>query len=136
MVDGLGPAHWAAVSPGLCWWRTGVGGRSGVGMIGHPALGTAEVKRLYVRPAERGAGIGTTLMDHVHRHAGLQGFTRVILEVLHTRAGAVAFYRHLGCSGGRIPHDRGTRSDEVVPTISALCPRRPCTVSVAEGGEC
>jgi ribosomal protein S18 acetylase RimI-like enzyme len=57
---------------------------------------TAEIKRLYVRPAWRGTGIARTLMNHAHHHAAQHGITRLILDVLPTRTAVVSFYRRLG----------------------------------------
>jgi ribosomal protein S18 acetylase RimI-like enzyme len=56
----------------------------------------AEIKRLYVRPAFRGSGVGRTLMTHAHRHAALGGFTTLVLDVLPSRTAAIGFYRRLG----------------------------------------
>ena len=57
---------------------------------------TAEIKRLYVRPACRGNGIARTLMRHAHQHAAQHGMTRLILDVLPARTQALSFYRQLG----------------------------------------
>jgi ribosomal protein S18 acetylase RimI-like enzyme len=57
---------------------------------------TAEVKRLYVRPASRGNGIARTLMSHAHHHAARNGITRLILDVLPARTAVISFYRRLG----------------------------------------
>jgi N-acetylglutamate synthase-like GNAT family acetyltransferase len=57
---------------------------------------TAEVKRLYVRPAWRGNSIARMLMRHAHQHAAQHGMTRLILDVLPARTHALSFYRQLG----------------------------------------
>jgi ribosomal protein S18 acetylase RimI-like enzyme len=57
---------------------------------------TAEVKRLYVRPAWRGNGIARTLMNHAHHHAAQHSITRLILDVLPARTAVISFYRRLG----------------------------------------
>lgn len=57
---------------------------------------TAEVKRLYVRPALRGRGVAADLMERIHRHAAGQGFARLVLDVLPTRTAVISFYRCLG----------------------------------------
>jgi ribosomal protein S18 acetylase RimI-like enzyme len=57
---------------------------------------TAEVKRLYIRPAWRGNGIARILMNHAHHHAAEHGITRLILDVLPARTAVVSFYRRLG----------------------------------------
>jgi GNAT superfamily N-acetyltransferase len=66
-----------------------------VGLARH-ATGTAEVRRLYVRPAHRGKGIARALMSHAHHHAAQHQVTRLILDVLPTRTSVIAFYRRLG----------------------------------------
>jgi GNAT superfamily N-acetyltransferase len=57
---------------------------------------TAEIKRLYVRPAHRGNGIARALMSHAHHHAARHGTTRLILDVLPTRTAVISFYHRLG----------------------------------------
>ena len=63
------------------------------------APGTAEVKRLYVRPAHRGHGIARALMNQVHDHAARAGLTRLVLDVLAARTAVLGFYRRLGYTG-------------------------------------
>jgi GNAT superfamily N-acetyltransferase len=74
-----------------------VGGRPAgcVGLIPR-AKDTAEVKRLYVRHGYRGAGVARKLMTSAHDHAKRHGITRLLLDVLPSRAHVVAFYRRLG----------------------------------------
>jgi GNAT superfamily N-acetyltransferase len=67
-----------------------------VGMSPGPLPDAVEVKRLYVRPAQRTGGIGRLLMNHAHRHAEQQGFRRSVLDVLPTRSRVIDFYRRLG----------------------------------------
>jgi len=67
-----------------------------VGLAPCPAQCTAEIKRLYVRPAHRGKGIASTLMSHAHDHAARHGITRLILDVLPARTTVISFYRRLG----------------------------------------
>lgn len=57
---------------------------------------TAEVRRLYVRPACQGKGIARALMGAAHQHAAQHGITRLILGVLPARTGVIGFYRRLG----------------------------------------
>ena len=57
---------------------------------------TAEIKRLYVKPAYRGKGIARILMSHAHHHAAQHGMTRLILDVLPARTAVIGFYRSLG----------------------------------------
>jgi GNAT superfamily N-acetyltransferase len=67
-----------------------------VGLAALPAGDTAEVRRLYVRPAHRGNGIARVLMSHAHQHAARDGITRLILDVLPARTAVISFYRRLG----------------------------------------
>jgi putative acetyltransferase len=57
---------------------------------------TAEVKRLYVRPAYRRAGIARALMAKVHARAAELGFTTLLLDVMRSRTQVIEFYRRLG----------------------------------------
>jgi GNAT superfamily N-acetyltransferase len=66
------------------------------GLAACPAEHTAEIKRLYVRPAHRGKTIATTLMNHAHNHAAQHGITRLALDVLPARTTVISFYRRLG----------------------------------------
>ena len=63
------------------------------GLSALPGGRTAEVRRLYVRPAHRGNGIARTLMSHAHDHAARHGMTRLILDVLPARTAVISFYR-------------------------------------------
>lgn len=67
-----------------------------VGLCVRPGQGTAEVKRLYVRPGFRGNGIARALMSHGHGHAARHGLTRLVLDVLPARTAVIDFYRRLG----------------------------------------
>ena len=67
-----------------------------VGLVPGPYPDAAEVRRLYVRPGHRGAGIGRLLMDHVHEQAAQRGFARLVLDVMPSRTAVIDFYRRLG----------------------------------------
>jgi GNAT superfamily N-acetyltransferase len=90
-----------------------------VGLAPCSAERTAEIKRLYVRPAHRGQGIARVLMGHVHHHAAQHGIARLILDVLPASTAVIGFYRRLGYFPAE---DHATES--LVPMI---CMERPVT---------
>jgi len=67
-----------------------------VGLKPVPPAGTAEVKRLYIRPTHRRGGAARLLMHHAHRFAARRDLARLVLDVMPTRTHVVDFYRQLG----------------------------------------
>ena len=79
----------------------GVDGDEVVGCVGLSRSDVTEptdglVQRLYVRAPHRRRGIARALMTAVHDHARRKGFDRLVLNVMPSRVGAIAFYHRLG----------------------------------------
>ena len=56
----------------------------------------AEAKRLYVRPAFRGCGVGRALMDWVIAEARLAGYREIVGDTLPVMAAALEMYDRMG----------------------------------------
>lgn len=61
-----------------------------------PVDGRTEIKRLWVDPAMRGAGIASSLVGCALDHAAQIGASPVALSVWSWRTGAIALYERLG----------------------------------------
>lgn len=59
-------------------------------------LGVCEMKRLYVRPAARGLGIGTALVGAIITSAQELGYAEMKLDTLPSMADAFALYERFG----------------------------------------
>jgi GNAT superfamily N-acetyltransferase len=58
--------------------------------------GTAEVKRMYVRPADRGGGAATGILRDLEDRARGAGVTRLVLETGTRQPEAIRFYEREG----------------------------------------
>jgi putative acetyltransferase len=56
----------------------------------------AELKRLYLRPAYRGTGLGRTLAEHAIAKACELGYSGILLDTLPQMTSAQALYRSMG----------------------------------------
>jgi GNAT superfamily N-acetyltransferase len=66
---------------------------------------TVELKRMYVRPDQRGNGIGLALVRALLDVARAQGRQKVVLDSYHTMTGAHAIYRSVGFRDVEPPAD-------------------------------
>ncbi len=66
---------------------------------------TVELKRMYVRPDQRGNGVGQSLVADLIERARAQGRKQIVLDSYHTMTGAHKIYRALGFRDVDPPED-------------------------------
>jgi GNAT superfamily N-acetyltransferase len=88
--------HIYAAPRGVLWlaWQDNIS----IGCVGVRALSAqdGEMKRLYVRTAARGTGLGRTLAMRAIEWARAHGYRRLCLDTLQQMSAARALYRDLG----------------------------------------
>jgi len=86
-----------ADDPALRFFRLELDGDPvGCGALRLLEPGIAELKRMFVRPAYRGAGFGRALLEHLERVAGESGIHTLRLETGEWLTDAVSLYRAAG----------------------------------------
>lgn len=81
--------------------------------VDFPEAGVAELHRLYVRPDQRGRGLGSTLVRHVERHAREKGAGRLFFWSDTRFTTAHRLYKKLGYTQADGTRDLGDISNSV-----------------------
>jgi putative acetyltransferase len=98
---------------GALWIARHNGAAAGCVALRRLDSGTGEMKRMYVREAYRGTGLGRRLAVTVIDEAKRMNYGRVVLDTLPKLASAIALYRDLGF--------RETVPYLASPTPGAIC---------------
>lgn len=65
-------------------------------LVSSDHLNACEMKRLFVRPAHRGVGLGRLLVEQVMARASLAGYSNMLLDTLSDMEAARALYQEVG----------------------------------------
>jgi putative acetyltransferase len=76
--------------------RDAAGAAIGCGALRELDGGVVEIKRMYVRPAARGAGIGRAVLAALEAESHRRGFDRVLLETGTLQHEAIRLYERAG----------------------------------------
>jgi GNAT superfamily N-acetyltransferase len=96
LAEELASLPGAYARPGGCLLLAERGEALGCVALRPLTAGIGEVKRLYVRPAARGEGVGAMLARAVIERAGICGYRELKLDTLQTMTTAHALYAALG----------------------------------------
>lgn len=104
-LDGL-PGGYAPPEGSLWLAITDRGEAAGCVALRRLESGIGEMKRLYVRPEHRGAGLGKRLAQQVLEEAGSMGYRRIRLDTTPAMTEAIRLYESLGftCIGPYRPN--------------------------------
>lgn len=94
-VNGIDPVQFRATGGFFMLARVG-GELAGCGAFRPYAPATVELKRMYVRPAYRGHGVGRELVRALEAEARRRGALECILETAKRMPEAIALYRRCG----------------------------------------
>ncbi len=83
----------------------------------------AEAKRLYVRPAFRGLGLGRALMEWVIAEARAAGYTEIVGDTMPVMRDALALYDRMG-------FERTGTGPEVQPSASPQISQEPILIRI------
>ena len=86
----------ASYDGGRFWVAERAGEILGTAGVFPVAPGTFELRKMYLRPASRGLGIGKRLLDEALRWTKANGGTRMVLDTTHQMTRAIAFYEANG----------------------------------------
>ncbi len=86
----------------------------------------AEIKRMFVRPENRGTGVSTAILERLEEYGREHGMVRLVLETGNRQPDAVRFYQRQGYA--RIPN-----FGHYVDSAISLCFAKPLVASDPAG---